>query len=187
MHGECEAKMPERAGGPVRRRTGGRAVGRTVAVSRTVLVVLTAVMVTVRPPDRLSAQVPSESLPPTPPVRDTSHQVGPAGALWRSLLLPGWGQAATGRKVTGALFTIWEGTTMYMTLKAHEEAGYFKASGSPNLKSKRQEVQDWLVLWGFNHLFSGAEAFVAAHLRDFPADLKIQVVPGGVGFRLPLH
>jgi hypothetical protein len=74
-----------------------------------------------------------------------------------------------------------------MTLKAHEEAGYFKASGSPNLKSKRQEVQDWLVLWGFNHLFSGAEAFVAAHLRDFPADLKIHVVPGGVGFRLPLH
>jgi hypothetical protein len=101
-------------------------------------------------------------------------------------VLPGWGQAATGRKVTGALFTIWEGTTMFMTLKAHQEADYFRASGSPNLHSKRQEVQDWLVLWGFNHLFSGAEAFVAAHLRDFPKDLKIRAVPGGVGLRFSL-
>jgi hypothetical protein len=139
------------------------------------------------PPIRLSAQAAPDSQPRTPVVRDSAHLVGPVGALWRSLLLPGWGQAATGRKVTGALFTMWEGTTMFMTLKAQQEAGYFKTSGSPNLHSKRQEVQDWLVLWGFNHLFSGAEAFVAAHLRDFPADLKIQVVPGGVGFRFPLR
>jgi hypothetical protein len=135
---------------------------------------------------RLVAQVPPEALPRVSPVTDSVHQVGPVGALWRSLLVPGWGQAATGRNVTGALFVIWEGTTMYMTLKANQEANYFKASGSPTLQAKRQEVQDWLVLWGFNHLFSGAEAFVAAHLRDFPKDLKIQAMPGGVGLRLPL-
>jgi len=148
-----------------------------------------ALCLVARPPDRLTAQVPPESLPPTPAVRDTSHVVGPAGALWRSLLLPGWGQAATGRKVTGALFTIWEGTTMYMALKARQEANYFRAdrADSTTYHAKRQEVQDWLVLWGFNHLFAGAEAFVAAHLRDFPADLKIQLVPGGVGVRLPLR
>jgi hypothetical protein len=138
------------------------------------------------PAMRLSAQVPAESLPQAPVVSDTNRLVGAVGALWRSLLLPGWGQAATGRKVTGALFTIWEGTTMFMTLKAQQEVGYFRASGSPNLKSKRQEVQDWLVLWGFNHLFAGAEAFVAAHLRDFPRDLRIQAVPGGVGLRFSL-
>jgi hypothetical protein len=116
---------------------------------------------------------------------DTLHRVGPVGALWRSLVLPGWGQAATGRHVTGALFVAWEGTAMYMTIKAQQEANYFKASGSPNLHSKRQEVQDWLVLWGFNHLFAGAEAFVAAHLRDFPKDLRVRAVPGGVGVSLP--
>ena len=178
--------MLECAGGEVRRRTGGRADGRTGPAGRTVIAVLALAMTTARPPDRLSAQVPAESLPPTAPVRDTSRQVGPVGALWRSLLLPGWGQAATGRKVTGVLFTIWEGTTMYMTLKAQQEANYFKESGSPSLHAKRQEVQDWLVLWGFNHLFSGAEAFVAAHLRDFPGDLKIQAIPGGVGIRFAL-
>ncbi|MGH7537917.1 MAG: hypothetical protein ACREMF_04740 [Gemmatimonadales bacterium] len=108
------------------------------------------------------------------------------GALWRSLLIPGWGQAVTGRQVTGALFAVWEGTTMFMTLKAQQEADYFKRSGSPNLRSKRQEVQDWLVLWGFNHLFAGAEAFVAAHLRDFPPDLRLRAFPGGVGISVPL-
>jgi hypothetical protein len=144
------------------------------------------VVLVVHPASRLSGQIPPEALPRVAPAVDSAHQVGPVGALWRSLLVPGWGQAATGRHVTGALFVIWEGTTMYMTLKARQEANYFRDSGAPNLDAKRQEAQDWLVLWGFNHLFAGAEAFVAAHLKDFPSDLKIQAVPGGVGFRLPL-
>lgn len=103
------------------------------------------------------------------------------------MLLPGWGQAATGRNVSGALFVIWEGTTIYMALKASQEADYFQAAGLPNQHAKRQEVQDWMVLWGFNHLFSGAEAYVAAHLRDFPRDLKVRAFPSGIGvsFSLP--
>jgi len=169
--------MLERAGSAVKRavkRSGGQAV---VAV----LLFLIA-----RSPDWLAAQTPQDSQPAPQASADTSHLVGPIGALWRSLLVPGWGQAVTGRNVTGALFGIWEGTTMYMTLKAQQEANYFKESNSPNLHAKRQEVQDWLVLWGFNHLFSGAEAFVAAHLRDFPKDLRVQAVPGGVGVSFPL-
>jgi hypothetical protein len=169
MHGDRSAAMPACSGGRMRPE---------------VLVVVA--LLGAAPAGRLAAQVPPEALPRVAPSPDTVHLVGPVGALWRSLLIPGWGQAVTGRHVTGALFVVWEGTTMYMTLKAHQEANYFRASGSPNLHAKRQEVQDWLVLWGFNHLFSGAEAFVAAHLRDFPKDLKIQAVPGGVGLRLPL-
>jgi len=176
------SKVRRLRGGLVKRRSGGRTVG-IVAPPIVALLVLTA-----RPPDRLTAQTPQDTQPRAPAAQtDTVHQVGPVGALWRSLLVPGWGQAVTGRNVTGALFGIWEGTTMYMTLKAQQEANYFKESNSPNLHAKRQEVQDWLVLWGFNHLFSGAEAFVAAHLRDFPKDLRVQAVPGGVGvsFSLP--
>jgi hypothetical protein len=37
------------------------------------------------------------------------------------------------------------------------------------------------VLLGFNHLFAGLEAYVSAHLDDFPGDLQVQVVPGGFG------
>jgi len=117
---------------------------------------------------------------------DTVHRVRPMGAFWRSLAIPGWGQAATGRHTTGAVFVAWEGLTAMMTLKAEQEANYMKQIGSPNLRLKRQEVQDWLVLWVFNHLFSGAEAYVSAHLQDFPPDLKIQAFPRGIGISVPL-
>ncbi len=53
---------------------------------------------------------------------DTVHRVRPMGAFWRSLAIPGWGQAATGRHTTGAVFVAWEGLTAMMTLKAEQEA-----------------------------------------------------------------
>jgi hypothetical protein len=112
--------------------------------------------------------------------------VRPMGAFWRSFLLPGWGQAVTDRHMTGAVFVAWEGVTAMMTLKAQQEANYLKTIHSANLRLKRQEVQDWLVLWIFNHLFSGAEAYVSAHLRDFPPDLKVQAFPNGIGITIPL-
>jgi len=109
------------------------------------------------------------------------------GAFLRSFLLPGWGQAATDRPMTGAAFVAWEGVTAMMTLKAQQEANYFKSIHSANLRNKRQEVQDWLVLWIFNHLFSGAEAYVSAHLHDFPPDLRVSAFPGGIGITIPIH
>ncbi len=165
------------------RRSGGRAVGRTMSLSFALLVFLS-----VSPPVRLSAQDTARVVAPGAQVvpTDTTHRIGPGGAFWRSLLLPGWGQAATGRHVSGALFTTWEGITAMMTLKARREANYLSRIGASGLKLKRQEVQDWTVLWVFNHLFSGAEAYVAAHLQDFPRDLRIQAVPGGIGVSLPL-
>jgi len=150
-----------------------RAVGRVAIV---------VTLLTARPPDRLSAQIDSIRVVAT----DTSHQVKPINAFWRSLLLPGWGQAVTGRHVTGAIFAAWEGVTIMMTVKARSEATYLQRVHAPNVSSKRQEVQDWAVLWVFNHLFSGAEAFVSAHLIDFPKDLKLQAVPGGIGVSMPL-
>jgi hypothetical protein len=165
------------------RRSGGKAVGRAA---------LLVLLLTARPPVPLSAQVPDTI--PAPIVTtgalvvptDTVHGVRPMGAFLRSLLVPGWGQAVTGRHVTGAVFAAWEGVTAMMTLKAKSEMHYLREARSANVPAKRQEVQDWLVLWVFNHLFSGAEAFVAAHLQDFPKDLKLRAFPGGIGIRLPV-
>ena len=144
---------------------------------------------TVQPSNRLTAQdttrtdtarlvLPSDTLP---------KGIRPMGAFWRSFLVPGWGQAVTDRHTTGAVFVAWEGVTAMMTLKAQQEANYFKSIHSSNLELKRQEVQDWLVLWIFNHLFAGAEAYVSAHLRDFPPDLKVTAYPGGIGVSIPIH
>jgi hypothetical protein len=105
--------------------------------------------------------------------------ISPMGALWRSMLIPGWGQATLGRRVTGAAFMFWEGITVTMTLKAMHQQKYLERTGSNNVEVKRQEVQDWAVLWGFNHLISGAEAFVAAMLWDFPVELDSEMEPNG--------
>jgi hypothetical protein len=112
--------------------------------------------------------------------------VKPVAALWRSLLIPGWGQARTGRNFTGAAFVVWEGVAVMMTVRAVQEKHYMEETGSVNVDLKRQQIQDWAVLWGFNHLFAGAEAFVSAHLLDFPKELKLRAVPHGIGVSFPL-
>lgn len=118
--------------------------------------------------------------------RDTVKRVNPVGACIRSLLIPGWGQAQTGRNVEGALFVVVEGVAAMMTVRAVQERDYLEATGSQSLDDKNQQIQDWAVLWGFNHLFAAAEAYVAAHLMDFPKELKIRAIPRGIGVSVPL-
>jgi hypothetical protein len=127
--------------------------------------------------------------PPPPALRaDTlSRQyISPGNALWRSLLLPGWGQARLNRKLAGGIFIAWESVTLGMTLKTHSELRYLRRVGSVRGDAKRQEHEDWLILLAFNHLFAGLEAYVSAHLADFPGDLRFQAVPGGVGASISL-
>jgi hypothetical protein len=112
--------------------------------------------------------------------------ISPMGALWRSFLIPGWGQAKLDRKLTGGIFIAWEGVTLGMTLKTSHELNYLRRTGSGRVSSKEQEREDWIVLLAFNHLISGLEAYVSAHLWDFPEDLKLRAVPGGVGGELSL-
>ncbi|MFQ5550514.1 MAG: hypothetical protein ACE5FJ_04685 [Gemmatimonadales bacterium] len=105
--------------------------------------------------------------------------ISPLGALWRSMLVPGWGQAILGRRVTGAVFVFWEGISLTMTLKSMHQKSYLERTGSNNVDAKQQEIEDWAVLWGFNHLMAGAEAFVASLLWDFPVELDGGVTPDG--------
>lgn len=120
---------------------------------------------------------------------DTTLQirpVSPMGAFFRSLLLPGWGQAKLNRKLTGGIFVAWEGVTLGMTLKTSHELHYLRRTGSGRVEVKQQEKEDWIVLLAFNHLLSALEAYVSAHLWDFPDDLEVRAVPGGIGGRLSL-
>jgi hypothetical protein len=108
------------------------------------------------------------------------------GAFFRSLLIPGWGQAKLNRKLTGGIFVAWEGVTLGMTLKTSHELNYLRRTGSGRVSVKEQEKEDWIVLLAFNHLLSALEAYVSAHLWDFPDDLELRAVPGGVGGQLSL-
>ena len=98
-----------------------------------------------------------------------------------SVLLPGWGQAVLGRRATGAFFVFWEGISLTMTVKSMRQLHYQERAGvhPDSLDNKRDEFEDWLVLLLFNHLVAGAEAYVSAHLWDFPADLRARALPDG--------
>lgn len=132
-----------------------------------------------RPSDRLTAQ--TRDTTRTKVAAAQPKRIKPVYAMFRSLFIPGWGQASTGRNGAGAAFVVWEGVTIMMTARAVQEKHYMEESGSENVASKGQQVQDWVVLLIFNHLFSAAEAFVSAHLQDFPKELKIRAGPGGAG------
>jgi hypothetical protein len=145
---------------------------------------------------RPDSAVAVDSVPPAarPDTIYARAPVSPMGALFRSILIPGWGQAKLQRKLTGALFVTWEGVTLGMAIKSSHELQYLRRTGSGSIKAKSQEKQDWLVLLAFNHPFSGIEAYVSAHLWDFPNDLEVSAAPlpdGGFGasirvpFRIP--
>jgi hypothetical protein len=110
-----------------------------------------------------------------------AQRTSPMNAFLRSFILPGWGQAKLGRKLTAGIFIAWEGTTIGMSLKTGKELAYLRDTDSERAEDKRREHEDWLVLLVFNHVFAGLEAYVSAHLTDFPGDLRLQAVPGGVG------
>jgi hypothetical protein len=45
------------------------------------------------------------------------------------------------------------------------------------VRARRTHLEDWYAFLIFNHLFAGAEAFVSAHLWDFPARVGIRQGP----------
>ena len=138
---------------------------------------------------RLAAQDSAAARRAARPVQADSlsrRYISPMNALWRSLLIPGWGQARLNRKLAGGILVGWEGVTLGMTLKTRSELRYLRRVGSVRADDKRKEHEDWIVLLAFNHLFAGLEAYVSAHLADFPGDLRFQAVPGGVGASVSL-
>jgi hypothetical protein len=55
---------------------------------------------------------------------------------------------------------------------------------NPNLvgriRARRTHLEDWVAAAIFNHLFAGADAYVAAHLADFNTNVQASYFPGGM-------
>lgn len=49
------------------------------------------------------------------------------------------------------------------------------------VKARRLHLEDWVAMLLFNHLFSGADAFVSSQLWDLPAQVEIRSLPSGIG------
>lgn len=142
---------------------------------------------TARPDTNLAAA----DTTPAVPADTTRIRSKPGAALWRSLLVPGWGQVRLGRKLTAGFFVLTEGLTLGMALKANSELRYLRRTGADSaaINAKSQTREDWLVLLAVNHLLAGLEAYIAANLTDFPAELKLEHGPAGIGasVRVPVR
>lgn len=114
----------------------------------------------------------------------------PTGALLKSLLVPGLGQITMGRELSAGVFVAFEVGTVLMALDAHNDLqAAEEAMDEVAADDARRRREDWLVLMGVNHVLSGLEAFISAQLWDFPGDLDLRAVPGGVvaGATLPIR
>ena len=49
------------------------------------------------------------------------------------------------------------------------------------VKARRTHYEDWIAAILFNHLFSGADAYVAANLWDFKANIGVVATPNSAG------
>ena len=47
------------------------------------------------------------------------------------------------------------------------------------MRARRTHYEDWIAVLIFNHLFAGADAFVAAQLWDLPARVGVRTAPDG--------
>lgn len=128
-----------------------------------------------------TAAVPVAAPDPGAPLRPSRSAVavdslGPPvsamGAFWRSLVLPGWGQAKVGQPGRGAFYFTMEAASLWMLFKTSQKKAAAERAGDDDLAAARKEQQeDWIVLAVFWALFSGVDAWVSAHMWDFEGAL----------------
>ncbi|MDQ6829109.1 MAG: hypothetical protein M3081_09620 [Gemmatimonadota bacterium] len=138
---------------------------------------------------------------PRPRLADSllAPPLSPRAAFLHSLLLPGWAQHRLHRTKSTILFGTVEAAALFMNVKTRLRLSDLERHARDSIvvpvppstvadtihlddgviRSRKQQVEDWTTLLIFNHLFAGADAFVAAHLWDVPAQVGFRPAPGG--------
>lgn len=130
--------------------------------------------------------------------------LSPRRAFLYSLAAPGYGQSVLGRPNAAAIFVLAEVVSITMIRESRAnlaearrleddsvvvstvdpQSGAARVTyGAPRypaslVQARRAQVEDWIAALVANHLFSGIDAFVAAHLWDVPAQLSMRATPG---------
>lgn len=124
---------------------------------------------------------------------DSAPGISPRGAFLRSLVIPGWGQSELGAPGRGGIYFALEAGSLWMYLKsdrkldeAREGERIRRETGQltedqidPLVRDRQNQREDWLTLSIFWLFFSGADAFVTAHLQDFDVHVNAVPQPGG--------
>lgn len=128
-----------------------------------------------------------------PSVPDSLLPISPRSAFLRSLILPGWGQSELGAPGRGGVYFLLESGSLWMVLKTHQKLGEARrieaiaretgeigpTAKHPLVRDRENQREDWITLSIFWLFFSGADAFVAAHLQDFDVHVNAVPRPGG--------
>lgn len=143
----------------------------------------------------------------TPAIPDSlKPPLSPRRAFLYSAIIPGYAQAKLGRNKAAAVMLTVEAMAIAMIRESQADVraaramsgdsvvvSYVDTKGDslaqpvivarrfdvPYVHVRQAHVEDWVAFLIANHLFSGADAFVAANLWDVPAQLQIRVLPGG--------
>jgi hypothetical protein len=153
-------------------------------------------------------RVDSARVTPKLPVIDTMASnikppLSPRRAFLYSLMIPGLAQSRLNRPVAGAIFVFTESMAIAMLRQSSaelQEARTFRTdslvpigndplTGTPVthrsafndglVAIRKGHVEDWIAFLVGNHLFAAADAYVAAHLWDLPAQIKVSQTPNG--------
>lgn len=133
-------------------------------------------------------------------VSDSANVVTPGGALFRSAILPGWGQIYTGHKIKGVAMIIADATIIGLALHADTRVKDLAVPGGDQqaLEAWRIKREKRILLAIGLLLYSMADAFVDAHFYSFDTDdsrfgIEVEPPPGNgfspgirVTFTIPL-
>jgi hypothetical protein len=132
---------------------------------------------------------------PTPPL-------SPRRAFLYSVMFPGYAQTVLGRPTAAALFILSESIGIVMLRESdaelrdarrfqtdsllvlgRDQTGALVTTPSPYSQEivniRRGHREDWLFFLLGNHLFAGADAYVAAHLWDLPSQVSLRATDQG--------
>ncbi|HET7631278.1 MAG TPA: hypothetical protein VFK16_03070 [Gemmatimonadaceae bacterium] len=130
-----------------------------------------------------------------------------------SFIVPGYAQTVLGRPRAGALFIAFEVLAVTMLRQARFDLGQARAAGADSVvaswwnpatnqagpvrraspydvglvRSRSAHVEDWIAVLIANHLASGLDAYVAAHLWDVPAELLVHPTSDGARIGISLR
>jgi hypothetical protein len=123
--------------------------------------------------------------------------LSPRRAFLYSLLMPGYSQSVLGRHRAGTLQLVFEAAAIVMIRQSAADVrearrnladsivvSFVDDAGQPAitkvvspfstglLRSRRSHLEDWIAVLLANHLFSAADAYVAALLWDLPVEVQ---------------
>ena len=143
----------------------------------------------------------------------THPPIAPRRAMLYSMLLPGFSQSRLNRPTSSIIFAVAEVLAIGMARKSALDlrearaarkdsiptgftadtvtgfltpVGYTQNRLVARIGARRTHYEDWLAALIFNHLISGADAYVAANLWDFKANVAVTPTSNGAAIAASL-